>query len=427
MLVPARKAARMAAHADPQGRKAKQKMPVSRRVSATNLPSLAVGGTVAFLLVFLSILALPAGAGADEKFRIDFDDNEIAIGPIRDIPIQQITRAAAIEGSVDSRGRVTIPKGMFTLPVLGVDEPIRVRAFMGIDDEATGTWDPGTGKLEIQAKAGIWLAVNVGATIRTLQAAGVDLNLGPAALLLNGFGDLTCGFSPMDLTFTTETTSLGTGKRFTKGLNGPGALTAGWSQLGPFAGRAASSGLNFDEIACQLLRTALPGIISSSLQGILPAGVDLGGLDIAGLLRNLDDVNLGPSSITISRAADQSKPAGLRMSTLRKAVRLRAGKRVRIPMRVSNPGDVPASRVKICPRLPKKSRTTGRCVSVGTIGPGKSLKRNLVLKARRNPNARSGKKRQRRGARVRSVQLRIVATGSGLPTQTSGIVIRVVG
>ena len=423
----------MAAHADPQGRKAKQKMPASRRVSATNLPCLAAGGTVAFLLAVLSILAfallLPPQAGGNEKFRIDFDDNEIAIGPIQEIPIQQITRTAAVEGTVDSKGRVTIPKGKFTLPVLGIDDPIRIRAFMGIEDQATGDWDPLTGKLEIQAKAGIWLALDIAAAVSFAQQAGLDLgSLSQVIRLVGSFGDLTCGFSPMDLTFTTESTSLGSGKRFTRGLNGPGALTASWSRLGPFAGRSGSGGfLDINPIACPLLRAALPGLISDSLQGILPAGFDLGGLDIASLLNNLDAVDLGPSSITVSRTADASTPAGLRMSMLRKPIRLKAGRKVRIPVRVGNPGDVPATRVKICPRLPKKSRTTGRCVSVGAIGPGKSVKRNLVLKARRNPKARSGKKRQRRDARVRSVQLRIVATGSGLPTQTSGIVIRVVG
>ena len=382
--------------------------------------SVVIGALVAIIFT----LALgPAGATANQTFRIAFDENDVGIGPVGNLPLQEITSSASIEGTVDPRGRVTIPKDKFRLPVLGIDEPIKIRGFMGVEDDASGTWDRKTGKLEIDAKVGLWLSIDRAEVIQGLQGAGVNLGgLGPIiGILSGGLKDLTCGFSPMNVTFTTETTSLGSGQRFTKGLDGPGALTVGWSRLGPFAGKTQV--LFFD--VCTTLRGLAPTLITSLVGNSIP-GLDIGGLDLAGLLENLDSVDLGPSSLTISRTVDQSRPASLAMASPRAAIKARSGKPTKIPIRVSNPGDVAASGVRICPRIPRSARARGACVTVGNIAPGDSITRTLTVRPDRS--ARTNRKSARRSSgKVRTVRLSIVVTGSGLPSQTRGLTLRVIG
>lgn len=381
----------------------------------------AIGVLVA--ITFGAVLG-PAPAEANETFRIEFEDNRIDIGPIGEIPIGQITRGASIEGTVDPRGRVSIPKENFTLPVLGIDEPVEVRGFMGIEDDATGVWDPKTGKLEIQAKAGIWLSIDVAATLSALQQAGINIgNLEGFGSIIGAIaGRLTCGFSPMDVTFTTETTSFGTGQRFTKGLRGPGTLTAGWSRLGPFTGR---TGAGLSGFACPLIRSLLPTLVTGLAGNAIP-GLDLGGLDIESLLEGFDSLDLGPSSLSISRAVDESLPASLAMTSPRATIKARPGRPTRIPIRISNPGDVAASGVRICPRIPRPARAKGACEVVGSITPRSSVTRTLTV--RPNRSERTRKRSARRSARkVRTVRLSIVVTGSGLPSQTRGVLLRVIG
>jgi hypothetical protein len=60
--------------------------------------------------VLIGALSLPVQAGADQPFRIAFDENEIELGPIGNLPVGQIDQGASIEGTVDSQGNVSIPK-----------------------------------------------------------------------------------------------------------------------------------------------------------------------------------------------------------------------------------------------------------------------------------------------------------------------------
>lgn len=374
----------------------------------------------AVAVVLAGLFALPSQAGADEPFRISFDENEIQLGPVGNLPIGQITSGASIEGTVDPQGNVTIPKAKFTLPVLGLDEPVRVRGYMGIEQDATGTWDPKTGKLEIEAQAGLWLSVDVAATIQALQGAGVNLgNLGFLANIIGSIGDLTCGFSPMNVTFTTESTSLGTGQRFTKGLNGPGALTVEWSQLGPFAGKTTVLFLD----VCTTLRSFAPTLISGLVGNSIP-GLDLGGIDIAGLLQNLDNVNLGPSALTISRTIDESTPADLSLSIGRRAVSARAGKAARIPVRITNSGESPASGVVVCPKVSRSSGVKARCLQVGTVPPDSTVTRQLQVIPRPSPGGRTTRKGR---ASTRQVRLTVVASAPGLPTRSQGVSLKILG
>ena len=382
------------------------------------------GSVIALVLtlatVLIGALSLPGQAGAAQPFQIAFDENEIELGPIGNLPIGQIDQGASIEGTVDSQGNVSIPKGKFTLPVLGLDEPIEVRGYMGIEEDATGTWDAKTGRLEIQAKAGLWLSIDIAATIQALQGAGVNLgSLGPLVSIIGALGDLTCGFSPMDVTFTTETTPLGSGQRFSKGLNGPGALTAQWSELGPFAGKTRVLFLD----VCTTIRGLAPTLLSGLVGNAIP-GLDLGGLDIAGLLQNLDNVDLGPSALTITRTVDESTPPDLELLASRKVITARAGRTTRIPVRVTNTGESPATGVTLCPRLSRSTGITARCIQVGTVGPASTVTRQLAIVPRRSTRARSNKGG---GSKVRSVRFSVVASGPGLVARSQGFTVKVLG
>ena len=87
--------------------------------------------------------------------------------------------------------------------------------------------------------------------------------------------------------------------------SGQGALVAEWSQLGKFAGQ---SGVGLSGFACPLIKSYAPTLLEGLLGGALPEGLDLGGLDIASLLDNLDALDLGPSSLVLTRTLDENPP-----------------------------------------------------------------------------------------------------------------------
>ena len=258
--------------------------------------------------VLLALVALPGRSqAATEPFKIDFDQSTMQVGLLSDLPLGELASTASLEGTIDDQGNVTVPKGKFTLPEIGITDPLTVKMFMGIESDATGTFNAQTGALVLNAKAGVWVSVNLPELFDALDTLGLDVSgqLGPLAGIIGGVGDLTCGFSPMDVTFTTGETSLGSGSPFTKGPLGPGALTAEWSQLGPFSGKTKILGL-ID--VCQAIKQYAPSLIEGALSGSLPDGIDLGNIDLASLLNNLDNVNLGPSSLTLTRTLDENVP-----------------------------------------------------------------------------------------------------------------------
>jgi len=211
--------------------------------------------------VLLALVALPGRSqAATEPFKIDFDQSTMQVGLLSDLPLGELASTASLEGTIDDQGNVTVPKGKFTLPEIGITDPLTVKMFMGIESDATGTFNAQTGALVLNAKAGVWVSVNLPELFDALDTLGLDVSgqLGPLAGIIGGVGDLTCGFSPMDVTFTTGETSLGSGSPFTKGPLGPGALTAEWSQLGPFSGKTKILGL-ID--VCQAIKQYAPSLI----------------------------------------------------------------------------------------------------------------------------------------------------------------------
>jgi hypothetical protein len=351
---------------------------------------------LALVLAATAMLALAAGPAraADQPFKLDFDQSAIDVSLLGTVPIDQLSGPSSIEGTIDDDGNVKIPKGNFKLPVIdvssvaqsliGIDLPIELKGFMGIEQAATGSFDAGTGKMEIQTKAGLWITVNPQQILGLVGGSGLDLgSLGGLTALLGN--ELTCGFSPMDVTFTTESTSLGTGQRFTKGLQGPGALTAEWSQLGPFAGKTKI--LVFD--VCSLIRNQLPTLLSGLGGG---TGIDLGGIDIAGLLSGLDDLDLGPSGLTITRTVDDSPtPAALKMRVGPQKRVVRTGKATTFRVLVANRGGSAAGGVQVCAEAPRRKVRGAGCRALGSIAAGKAKTARFRLKlapGRRNRSAK---------------------------------------
>ncbi len=321
------------------------------------LPRLALSAAAALAVVALALVAFaPGSARANEPFTLEFDQSSIQPGFLGALPVGELSGPSKIEGTVDEQGNIKIAKGDFTLPVLdvstlarsavGIDLPVEIQGYMGIEQAATGTYDRETGRMEIQTKAGLWVSINIQQALAALGGLGESLppELGAITGLLGQ--NLTCGFSPMDVTFTTEPTSLGEGQRFTKGLHGPGALAAEWSQLGPFAGKTKM--LGFID-ACTTIRGLLPTLLSG----------------------------LGGSA------------AAVRLKLARKVIKVKPGKVARFRLRVANSGGTASPAVRLCARVPR-SVSGGGCRSLGTIAPDKAKSSTFRLKAS-GERARSAK------------------------------------
>jgi len=370
--------------------------------------------------VLLALVALPGRSqAATEPFKIDFDQSTMQVGLLSDLPLGELASTASLEGTIDDQGNVTVPKGKFTLPEIGITDPLTVKMFMGIESDATGTFNAQTGALVLNAKAGVWVSVNLPELFDALDTLGLDVSgqLGPLAGIIGGVGDLTCGFSPMDVTFTTGETSLGSGSPFTKGPLGPGALTAEWSQLGPFSGKTKILGL-ID--VCQAIKQYAPSLIEGALSGSLPDGIDLGNIDLASLLNNLDNVNLGPSSLTLTRTLDENVPEvvppaspALKLSVSPKRRKARAGKKASFTVKVKNSGKAPATGVKICVKTPGASVVGGgRCRTLGKVMAGATQTRRFRI--------RTGKKRKKPVKAVFTVR----ASNAGRSSASARLLIR---
>ncbi len=367
-------------------------------------------GRLALLTVMiLGILTLAAGhaRAAEEPFQIQFDDSELQIGALGDLgglPLGEMSSTASIDGTWDPEtGVVNVPKGKFPLPELGLDEPVKIRGFMGIESPATGTFDASTGRLELDAKAGVWVSVNVKQILDLASENGIDIgsiggiDSSMIGLLTSFVSNLTCGFSPMDVHFSTEGSSLATGQRFTKGTTGPGAITAEWSQLGPFGGKTKLPIVNIDP--CLLIKDMLPGLIGGLGSGDT-GGIDLGDLDLGGLLDNLDNVNLGPSGLTLIRTSDTKGPghgpgpgpgpgtknpiAGavpkLKLKATPKRRKINSKRNAPIKVRVKNAGKAVAVGTRVCMT---KAPVRKYCQRLGRIAAGKAKTRTFWVRSKR--------------------------------------------
>ncbi len=352
----------------------------------------------------LGIMALVAGSAraAEEPFQIEFDNSELKIGALGNLgglPLGDVTSTASLDGTWNpATGAVTVPKGKFTLPQIGLDEPVKIRGFMGIESPATGTFDAKTGQLDLDAQAGIWVSVNIKQLLDLASTSGIDLgsigglDSSTIGLITTFVSTLTCGFSPMDVHFSTEANSLASGQRFAKGPTGPGALTAEWSQLGPFAGRTKLPIVNMDP--CVLIKGMLPSLIGGLGGDALPGGIDLGGLDLGSLLSNLDNLNLGPSGLTLIRSTDSPLPGDpgdpkdpisggvpkLKLKATPKKRRITTKRNSTIKVRVKNVGRATAVRTRVCMTgTPVKKY----CQRLGRVAAGKTKFRTFIVRSKR--------------------------------------------
>lgn len=365
-------------------------------------------GLIMLGAVAIAIALAPSSARAEEQpFKIEFDKSEMQVGLLSQLPLDQVASTASIEGTIDENGNVKVPKDGFKLPTLGIEQPVKVSAFMGIEQDATGKYDAATGEMVLNTKAGIWLSVDVQALLQALGGFGVELPDGLDAITGLLGNDLTCGFAPMDVQFTTGKTSLGTGAPFAKGTLGPGALTGEWSKLGPFAGRTKA--LGFIDV-CKLIKSQLPGLLEGALGESLPGGLDIGGLDLESLLANLDNLDLGPSSLTLTRSLDTSTPvtpgdpdstpksAKLRLTVNPKKKKVKAGKKTVFTVKVKNSGTGAAEGVNVCIKSPGKKVLKGKlCRSLGTVMAGATQTRRIGVKVRKG-----NKKKYKVGFEVRA-------------------------
>lgn len=295
------------------------------------------------------------------------------IGLLGDLPLGDLASTGSIEGTIDDQGNVVVPKDKFLLPQIGITDPVNIKVFMGIESDATGTFDEKTGKLVLNAKAGVWLSVNVAELLDALQGLGIDLSgqLGSLGSVVSGLGDLTCGFSPMDVSFSTDNEG---GAPFTK-ESPDRAPSPRWSQLGPFAGKTKF--LGFVDV-CALIKQYAPTLLESLVGSQLPGGIDLGNLDIASLLDNLDNVNLGPSSLTLTRTKDDVVIPGppatpdLKLSVKSSKKRIKAGKKAEFTVKVKNAGEAAATGVQDLHQVDRTGHRPGPALPDPRSGDGRS-------------------------------------------------------
>lgn len=356
--------------------------------------------TVAILAGMATLFMADGAGAADKPFKISFNKSELRIGALGDLgnlPLDAADQTPSIEGTWNpDSGKVTVPKGKFILPAVGLTDPVNVKVFLGIENAATGTFDPDTGALVLDAKAGLWVSLNVKQLLSLLSENGVDLgsiagvDSGTLGLLTSFVSTLTCGFSPMDVRFTTGSTSLGSGTPFRKGTAGAGTLITEWSQLGPFSGRTKLPIVNIDP--CLLIRDMLPGLIGNLGGG--GSGGGLGDLDLSALLAGIDTLDLGPSGLTLMRTTDESKPVvkprarkprlKLTVTAVKRRTSLSAGARFRV--RVRNVGTGAATGSKVCMTGFAVKRL---CVGMGRISAGRGKVR--VFPARVNRKRLEGR------------------------------------
>jgi hypothetical protein len=364
----------------------------------------AIAGVLLVLAVAISVLAAPRAQAEDKPFEIAFDRHQVQIGVIPDLPIGATSSGGSITGTVDENGNVTIPARNFVFPVYGISEPVSLSAYMATNKPVTGTWDEATGRLELDAETGIFLRVNVTQLLGALEGFGVSLGdlsgLGPILGLIGN--NLSCGFSPIDVTFSTENER---GARFTRGTAGPGAISAEWSRLGSFAGQP---GAGLSSLACPMIKSMLPELLSG-LGGSAGLPIDLGDLNLSSLLDNLDNLDLGPSSLTLTRSIDESRPVieeppigepvvktpKLKLSVTPKKRKVRAGRKVVFTAKVRNAGDGPAERVEVCLRAPGRKVLGGkRCRFLGKVPAGSTRTRKVAVKVKR------GQRKKRKAYKV---------------------------
>ncbi len=366
-----------------------------REIVAYRMRALVVAAFLGAMLL-ASQAGVASAAGTAEPFHIDFSSGVVKVGAIDNIDLATLAdgSAGSIDGTIQN-GVVTIPADGFNVVKVGIDDPFPLKAFLGVDGASTGTYDADTGELNIEATGGIWVTVDIAAAADALGVSLDDLlagaNLGALAPIVTSFlkEPLTCGFAPMDLHFSTSGGEApGPGTPFSDGLADPGAISASWSQLGPFAGRTKAYGL-FD--VCVIAKSLLPGLIQSALSGV--GGSSLGslqGIDIAGLLANLDDANLGPSGILLTSSTEAPPTAAkLRTKVLPRNRKIREGHATRFKVTVTNSGGSKATRVKVCVRHPNKALSVRHCQKFGNIPAGGSETRAFRVRPRGNAGGRT--------------------------------------
>jgi hypothetical protein len=347
----------------------------------------------AALVASLALWSSPAGA-AQRPFAITFEQSAIKMGALSGLPLDQVSTGATLEGTMDDSGRIRVPRDKFKLPVVnlgsalervaGIDVPIRIEAFMGIERDATGTYDRSTGELQLKTEAGVWVSVNVQQVLSALEGLGVNLgNLGGLPINLGSLGNLTCGFSPMPVTFATESTSPESDGRFTQGLEGPGSIVARWSQLGPLSGRGSIPIFGTLALPATVICRALPPLVESALTSAVGGETPgLGDVDLGFIFDNLDDLNLGPSSLALTSNPQAPRKARLGTTIERVSTGSAPGGPTAFRVTARNVGESAASEARVCARAPRQAVRGLRCARMGVIASGKSKRANFRLMVR---------------------------------------------
>ncbi len=408
------------------------------------------------LIAVLAVVILPVASAQAAPFTMSIDDAILNLGSVsgvRAIDSSIPDTPATLTGDVDG-GTVSVPKAGFVFPTKNADvSGIPIQIDMEANEDITGTFDAGTGKLVLDA--------NLKATVTALGA--------------------TCVISPIELTLSSANARPYLGQAFSSGIDGTGVLSASWTELPPVTGGgfcdtvsgliggpggiAMAHGVH-DFKTCDTdpsnplcsgvaapsvkpkITSAPPASTESdvasfsfskgdgetaevtgfqcSLDGAEFKACDSGSISYSDLaegahkfqVKATNEGGAGPvaeQGWTVTKSGGPTGKAKFGALKVKpKSKKVKRGKKATITVKVKNVGKAAASGVKICVKAaPKKLVKVQKCVTKGKLAAGATATARFKVKVAKK--AKKGKK----------VTLKFKATGKGIAAKNAKAKIKI--
>ncbi len=395
---------------------------------------------VGAIIFALALMVLPAASAQAESFTMSIDNAIMDLGGLSGVRAidSQATPPdppATLSGDLTD-STVNVPKAGFVFPTKSAEVSAGINADIDMEanEDITGTFEAGTGKLVLNA--------SLKAVVQVLSS--------------------TCTISPIVVEFSTDNASPYLGQEFASGIEGDGVFGDSWTSLpsvtgggfcnivaglvaGP-GGIAMSHGVHDFQtcetdpgnsrcgdvpiIAPQLAPTLNSAPLSSTSETTanftfaqatgetqpvtgfeckLDSGAfatcDSGSQSYSGLaqgahtftVRATNSAGAGPEAshawtVTGSNGGGgndgTARLAALQVAPKAKAVK--RGKKATVTVKVRNAGDAAARGVRVCVTAPKKLVKVKKCVNLGQIAAGKT--KNAKFKVTVQKKAKKGKK-----------------------------------
>lgn len=287
------------------------------------LAALAVG----CLALALAATAAKAAPNPGDDFNAEFNYAGLAVAVagtgIDQLVLEPPATPLKLQGKYkDAGGNFTLPKATgldfpkLSVPVAGV---ATVDGEIDLADDATGTYDESTGRLDLNAKISLVLGVD-------------DMAALPAPLNGLGTGPLKCTFSPLDVAFSTDNGWPHKGKSFTDraGLK-DGAIAGAWRYKPDVVSADPSKQFLCDTIGGML--DSVGGLWLANSTTPVAAMPDATQPKPAPLACSENEIGIYPNC--------EAKTAAIGSLSLTKKLKVKAGKKGTLKLTASNTGNSP--------------------------------------------------------------------------------------